>query len=61
MENPTHSFRGKELCASAYIGIANQKQNSDGLEFAKEKRGYSLYRLFCPEEIFLTIVFYFNV
>ena len=30
------------------------------MELVKEKRGHFLYRLFCPNEIFLTFVFYFN-
>ena len=32
----------------------------DELELARETRGHFLYRLFCPNEIFLTIVFYLN-
>ena len=30
------------------------------MELARETRGHFLYRLFCPNEIFLTIVFYLN-
>ena len=31
------------------------------LELMKEKRGHSLYRLFCLNEFFLTYVFCLNV
>ena len=60
MKNPTTVLE-RRPCASAHIRIANLKYNCDDLELVKEKRGHFQYFLFCPKEIFLTFVFYFNV
>ena len=48
-------FHKDEPCVLALIGIANQKQNWDEFELAKEKRGHFLYRLFCPKDFFFNI------
>ena len=39
----------------SHIKIANQKQNCDNMELAKEKRGHFLYRLFCLKDKILNI------
>ena len=59
MENPTHSFRETNFVIQL-IYESQLKKNCAEMEFAKEKRGHFLYRLFYPKELFSTFVFYLS-
>ena len=60
MENPTHSFRETNLVLQL-IEESQIKSKTLTSWSSWKKKGYFLYRLFCPKEILLTFVFYLNV
>ena len=45
-ENPIHTFRETNLCASFHIRIANEKENCDVLELSKEKTVHFFFNVY---------------
>ena len=61
MENPAHSFRETNLVLGLILESQTKYKTVMNWSARKKRENIFLYILFCPKEIILTFVFYFNV
>ena len=61
MENPAHSFKETNLVLELILESQTKYKTVIPLGLRKKRENIFLYILFCPKEIILTFVFYFNL